>query len=97
MDPVSGVAGAMGIPTPVTKAACDLFGTSRDNGFGDRVLSAVIRASTYRQRLYGRASRRDSSEKYARSSPSRSLRLPGSRSTATRYSRIPSSSRPQPQ
>jgi 3-hydroxyisobutyrate dehydrogenase-like beta-hydroxyacid dehydrogenase len=38
----------MGIPTPVTKAACDLFGMSRDNGFGDRDLSAVIRASTDR-------------------------------------------------
>jgi glyoxylate/succinic semialdehyde reductase len=37
---------AMGIPTPVTKAACDLFGAARDKGFGDRDLSAVVRALT---------------------------------------------------
>lgn len=37
---------AMGIPTPVTKAACDLFGAARDKGFGDRDISAVVRALT---------------------------------------------------
>jgi 3-hydroxyisobutyrate dehydrogenase-like beta-hydroxyacid dehydrogenase len=37
---------AMGIPTPVTKAACDLFGAARDKGFGDRDISAVMRALT---------------------------------------------------
>jgi 3-hydroxyisobutyrate dehydrogenase-like beta-hydroxyacid dehydrogenase len=30
----------------VTKAACDLFSAARDKGFGDRDLSAVIRALT---------------------------------------------------
>jgi 3-hydroxyisobutyrate dehydrogenase-like beta-hydroxyacid dehydrogenase len=39
---------AMGIPAPVTKAACDLFGAARDKGFGDRDLSAVVRALTDR-------------------------------------------------
>ncbi|MBF8260070.1 MAG: glyoxylate/succinic semialdehyde reductase 2, chloroplastic-like isoform X1, partial [Actinobacteria bacterium] len=39
---------AVGIPTPVTKAACDLFGAARDKGFGDRDLSAVVRALTDR-------------------------------------------------
>jgi 3-hydroxyisobutyrate dehydrogenase-like beta-hydroxyacid dehydrogenase len=37
---------AMGIPTPVTKAACDLFGAARDKGFGDRDISAVMRGLT---------------------------------------------------
>jgi 2-hydroxy-3-oxopropionate reductase len=37
---------AVGIPTPVTKAACDLFGAARDKGFGDRDISAVVRALT---------------------------------------------------
>ena len=37
---------AMGIPTPVTKAACDLFGAARDKGFGDRDISAVVLALT---------------------------------------------------
>src|SRR5512143_2750901 len=37
---------AMKIPTPVTKAACDLFGAARDKGFGDRDISAVVRALT---------------------------------------------------
>ncbi|MBP2689786.1 MAG: glyoxylate/succinic semialdehyde reductase 2, chloroplastic-like [Deltaproteobacteria bacterium] len=46
-DPDAGDEGkAMGIPTPVTKAACDLFGAARDKGFGDRDLSAVMRALT---------------------------------------------------
>ena len=35
---------AMGIPTPVTKSACDLFGAARDKGFGDRDISAVVLA-----------------------------------------------------
>jgi 3-hydroxyisobutyrate dehydrogenase-like beta-hydroxyacid dehydrogenase len=35
---------ASGIPTPVTKAACDLFGAAWDKGFGDRDISAVLRA-----------------------------------------------------
>jgi len=39
---------AMGVPTPVTKAACDLFGAARDKGFGDRDISAVLRALTDR-------------------------------------------------
>ena len=38
----------MGIPTPVTKAACDLFALAQDKGVGDRDLSAVIRALTDR-------------------------------------------------
>jgi 3-hydroxyisobutyrate dehydrogenase-like beta-hydroxyacid dehydrogenase len=37
---------ASGIPTPVTKAACDLFGAAWDKGFGDRDISAVLRALT---------------------------------------------------
>jgi glyoxylate/succinic semialdehyde reductase len=37
---------ASGIPTPVTKAACDLYGAAWDKGFGDRDISAVIRALT---------------------------------------------------
>jgi len=37
---------AGGIPTPVTKAACDLFGAAWDKGFGDRDLSAVLHALT---------------------------------------------------
>jgi 3-hydroxyisobutyrate dehydrogenase-like beta-hydroxyacid dehydrogenase len=37
---------AMGIPTPVTKAACEQFGAARDKGFGDRDISAVVRALT---------------------------------------------------
>jgi 3-hydroxyisobutyrate dehydrogenase-like beta-hydroxyacid dehydrogenase len=36
----------VGIPTPVTKAACDLFGAARDKGLGDRDISAVVRALT---------------------------------------------------
>jgi len=39
---------AAGIPTPVTKAACDLFAAARDKGFGDRDISAVLRALTDR-------------------------------------------------
>ncbi len=39
---------ASGIPTPVTKAACDLFGAAWDKGFGDRDISAVLRALTDR-------------------------------------------------
>lgn len=39
---------ASGIPTPVTKAACDLFGAAWDKGFGDRDISAVLRALTER-------------------------------------------------
>jgi len=39
---------AAGIPTPVTKAACDLFAAARDAGFGDRDVSAVLRALTDR-------------------------------------------------
>jgi 3-hydroxyisobutyrate dehydrogenase-like beta-hydroxyacid dehydrogenase len=35
---------ASGIPTPVTRAACDLFGAAWDKGFGDRDISAVLRA-----------------------------------------------------
>jgi 3-hydroxyisobutyrate dehydrogenase-like beta-hydroxyacid dehydrogenase len=38
--------GTAGIATPVTKAACDLFGAARDKGFGDRDISAVLRALT---------------------------------------------------
>jgi 3-hydroxyisobutyrate dehydrogenase-like beta-hydroxyacid dehydrogenase len=38
----------VGITTPVTKAACDLFGAARDKGFGDRDISAVVRALTDR-------------------------------------------------
>jgi len=37
-----------GIPTPVTKAACDLFAAARDKGFGDRDISAVLRGLTDR-------------------------------------------------
>jgi glyoxylate/succinic semialdehyde reductase len=37
---------AAGIPTPVTKAACNLFAAARDAGFGDRDISAVLRALT---------------------------------------------------
>lgn len=37
---------AAGIPTPVTKAACDLFGAAREKGVGDRDISAVLRALT---------------------------------------------------
>ena len=37
---------SLGIPTSVTKAACDLFGAARDKGFGDRDISAVVRALT---------------------------------------------------
>jgi glyoxylate/succinic semialdehyde reductase len=37
---------AAGIPTPVTKAACGLFGAARDKGVGDRDISAVLRALT---------------------------------------------------
>ncbi|MBI5906404.1 MAG: NAD(P)-dependent oxidoreductase [Deltaproteobacteria bacterium] len=37
---------AAGVPTPVTKAACDLFGAARDKGFGERDISAVVRALT---------------------------------------------------
>jgi 3-hydroxyisobutyrate dehydrogenase-like beta-hydroxyacid dehydrogenase len=37
---------AMGIPTPVTKAAYEQFGAARDKGFGDRDISAVVRALT---------------------------------------------------
>ena len=37
---------ALGVPTPVTKAACDLFGDARIKGFGDRDISAVMRALT---------------------------------------------------
>ncbi len=39
---------ASGIPTPVTKAACDLFGAAWNKGFGDRDISAVLRALTDR-------------------------------------------------
>jgi 2-hydroxy-3-oxopropionate reductase len=38
----------VGITTPVTIAACDLFGAARDKGFGDRDISAVVRALTDR-------------------------------------------------
>jgi 3-hydroxyisobutyrate dehydrogenase-like beta-hydroxyacid dehydrogenase len=37
---------AWGIPTPVTKAACDLFGAAWDKGFGDRDISAVLQGLT---------------------------------------------------
>ena len=37
---------AAGVPTPVTKAACDLFAAARDKGFGDRDVSAVLRGLT---------------------------------------------------
>jgi glyoxylate/succinic semialdehyde reductase len=37
---------AAGIPTPVTKAAFDLFAIARDKGFGDRDISAVVLALT---------------------------------------------------
>jgi len=36
----------MGIPTPMTKATCEMFGAARDKGFGDRDISAVMRALT---------------------------------------------------
>ncbi len=39
---------ATGVPTPVTKAACDLFAAARDKGFGDRDISAVLRGLTDR-------------------------------------------------
>ena len=39
---------AVGIPTPVTKAACDLFGAALNKGFGDRDIAAVVRALTDR-------------------------------------------------
>jgi glyoxylate/succinic semialdehyde reductase len=39
---------AAGVPTPVTKAACDLFAAARDKGVGDRDASAVLRALTDR-------------------------------------------------
>lgn len=39
---------ASGIPTPVTKAACDLFGAAWDRGYGDRDISAVLRGLTDR-------------------------------------------------
>jgi 3-hydroxyisobutyrate dehydrogenase-like beta-hydroxyacid dehydrogenase len=39
---------AAGVPTPVTKAACDLFAAARDKGFGDRDISAVLRGLTDR-------------------------------------------------
>src|SRR5512134_1207070 len=34
---------ATGVPTPVTKAACELFAAARDKGVGDRDISAVLR------------------------------------------------------
>ena len=37
-----------GIPTTVTDAACGLFAIARDKGFGDRDVSAVVRALTDR-------------------------------------------------
>jgi 3-hydroxyisobutyrate dehydrogenase-like beta-hydroxyacid dehydrogenase len=37
---------AAGVPTPVSKAACDLFAAARDKGFGDRDVSSVLRALT---------------------------------------------------
>ncbi len=37
-----------GIPTTVTEAACGLFAIARDKGFGDRDISAVVRALTDR-------------------------------------------------
>ena len=37
---------ASGVPTPVSKAACDLFGKAWDKGFGDRDISAVLGALT---------------------------------------------------
>ncbi len=37
-----------GVPTPVTDAACGLFAIARDKGFGDRDISAVVRALTDR-------------------------------------------------
>jgi 3-hydroxyisobutyrate dehydrogenase-like beta-hydroxyacid dehydrogenase len=37
---------AMGVPTPVTAAAQQLFASARERGFGDRDLSAVLRALT---------------------------------------------------
>jgi 3-hydroxyisobutyrate dehydrogenase-like beta-hydroxyacid dehydrogenase len=37
---------AAGIPSPVTKTACEMFGKAWDKGFGDRDISAVIRALT---------------------------------------------------
>jgi 3-hydroxyisobutyrate dehydrogenase-like beta-hydroxyacid dehydrogenase len=37
---------AAGIRTPVTQAAYDLFDAARDKGFGDRDISAVLRALT---------------------------------------------------
>jgi len=39
---------AMGIPTPVTQAAYGLFDAAREKGFGDRDISAVVRALTDR-------------------------------------------------
>jgi len=35
-----------GVPTPVTKAACELFAAARDKGVGDRDISAVLRGLT---------------------------------------------------
>ena len=37
---------ANGIPAPVTQAACGLFAIARDKGYGDRDISAVLRALT---------------------------------------------------
>jgi 3-hydroxyisobutyrate dehydrogenase len=37
---------AAGIPSPVTQAARDMYGMAWDKGFGDRDMSAVIRALT---------------------------------------------------
>jgi 3-hydroxyisobutyrate dehydrogenase-like beta-hydroxyacid dehydrogenase len=39
---------AAGVPTPVTKAACDLFDAALQRGYGDRDISAVLRGLTDR-------------------------------------------------
>ncbi|HEX9206191.1 MAG TPA: NAD-binding protein [Candidatus Deferrimicrobiaceae bacterium] len=39
---------AAGIPTPVTKAACDLLDAALQRGYGDRDISAVLRGLTDR-------------------------------------------------
>ena len=39
---------ATGVPTPVTQAACNQFAAAMDKGFGDRDISAVVRALTDR-------------------------------------------------